>query len=259
MELFSQDFGTGPRKAIALHCSLAHSGAWKRVAQCLSEMLTIRAFDLPSHGKSPDWQGPEDLTQMTVDALLPHLTEPVDLIGHSFGGVVCLRLALERPEMVRSLSLFEPVLMAIAREDGPREAAWNDALMRDVGDQIARGDPEAGARIFMRVWGDGRRWADLPRDLREGSTRRIGFIASSRPGIDEDNGHIIPRLGRISVPTVLMDGGESPPLMKVVQDGIAARIPNARRVTFAGQAHMGPITHASDVAREIAVTLAEAG
>ena len=161
--------------------------------------------------------------------------------------------------MVRSLSLFEPVLMAIARTDGPEEAVWNDALMAEVGAYVANGDPETGARTFMRVWGDGRRWADLPNELREGSTRRIGFIASSRPGIDEDIGQIIPRLGQITVPTVLMDGADSPPLMKVVQNGIAARMPNARRVTFQGQAHMGPITHAADVAREIGVTLAQAG
>lgn len=259
LELHFQILGHGPRKAIALHCSLAHSGAWKRLGLCLDDVLTIRAFDLPNHGQSPDWQGGGDLTEITVSALLTHLDEPVDLIGHSFGGVLCLRLALERPEMVRSLSLFEPVLMAIAREDNPELAAWNEALMQEVENEIARGDPEMGARIFMRVWGDGRRWSDLPQELRDGSARRIGFIASSRPGIDEDKGWIIPRLGQISVPTVLMDGADSPPLMKVVQDGLAARMPNARRVTFEGQAHMGPITHPKEVAREIAITLAEAG
>lgn len=259
LSLFYRDLGTGPRKAIALHCSLAHSGAWKRVAAHLGEQLTIRAFDLPSHGQSPDWNGVGDLLDATVAAMLPHLNEPVDLIGHSFGGVVCLRLALERPEMVRSLSLFEPVLMAIARHDSPEEAAWNSTLMSEVSDFVAQGDRESAARTFMRVWGDGRKWADLPRDLREGSARRIGFITSSRAGIDLDQSGIVARLGQINVPVVLMDGGDSPPLMQVVQDGIAARIPGARRVTFAGQAHMGPITHAADVAREIGVTLAEAG
>jgi pimeloyl-ACP methyl ester carboxylesterase len=44
--------------------------------------------------------------------------------------------------------------------------------------------------------------------------------------------------------------------MKVVQDGIAARMPNARRVTLDGAGHMGPITHAAEVATEIRKTLA---
>lgn len=259
LSLFHRDLGMGLRKAIALHCSLAHSGAWRPVATCLRDQLKIRAFDLPSHGDSPDWSGTGDLLDATVEAMLPHLTEPVDLIGHSFGGVVCIRLALERPEMVRSLSLFEPVLMAIARQDGPEESAWNRALMAEVMTLVQKGDRENAARTFMRVWGDGRKWADLPQDLREGSMRRIGFITASGPGIEDDISGIIPRLGQIKVPVLLMDGADSPPLMKVVQDGLAARIPGARRVTFAGQAHMGPITHAPQVAREIAATLAEAG
>ena len=259
MHLFHRDYGHGPRKAIALHCSLSHSGSWKRVATCLEDQLTIRAFDLPSHGKSPDWDGAGDLTWSIVEAVIPYLTEPVDLIGHSLGALVSLHLALERPEMVRSLSLFEPVLMSIADEDDKTEAAWNHALMDEVAAAVAQGDPETAARTFMRVWGDGRKWADLPQELREGSTQRIEFIGTGHPRIGWDLRQINSRLGQINVPAVLMDGLASPRMIQIVQDGIAARIPGARRVTIEGAGHMGPITHAAEVAREIAVTLAEVG
>lgn len=223
----------------------------------LDHDLTITALDLPGHGQSPDWDGVGDLTDAVVEEVLPFLSEPVDLIGHSYGGVVALGLAIEYPEKVRSLSLFEPVLMAIAREDGPEEFAWNEQLMARVDAELAQGDPEAAARIFMRVWGDGRRWADLPLELREGSARRIGFIGQSRPAIDNDNRGLIPRLGEVSVPAVVIDGAHSPPLMKVVQDGIARRLGNARRITIDGAAHMGPITHPQLMAFEIRKTLAE--
>ncbi len=259
MKLFSRQYGQGARKAVALHCSLAHSGAWKRLASVLEDDLTITALDLPGHGQSPDWDGQGDLTDAVIESVLPFLEEPVDLIGHSYGAVVALRLALDHPDRVRSLSLFEPVLMAIAKTDGPDEAAWNARLMAEIVAELAKGEAETAARLFMRVWGDGRRWADLPQDLREGSTRRIGFIGHSRPAIDDDNRGLIPRLSNVTVPAVIMDGGESPPLMKVVQDGIASRLGNARRVTFDGLAHMGPVTHPQLVADEIRKTLAEAG
>ena len=258
LALFSREFGTGPRKALALHCSLAHSGAWRGVAEQLGEALTITALDLPGHGKSAPWSGQGDLTQETLDAVLPFVTEPVDLIGHSFGGVLSLLIALHRPEMVRSLSLFEPVLMAIAREDAPDQHQWNRNHMAEVDAHIEAGDPAMGARLFLRVWGDGRPWDALPEELRKAATRLIPFIGASQPALAEDNAGIIPRLGEIDVPCVLMDGGQSPALMHVVQDGLAARLPRARRVTFADAGHMGPITHAAEVAAEIRKTLAEA-
>lgn len=254
--LHARSFGTGARKALALHCSLAHSGAWRGVAMNLSDDLTITALDLPGHGKSPAWSGTRDVFEETLEAVLPFITEPVDLIGHSFGGVLSLMIALERPDLVRSLSLFEPVLMVMAREEGPEEYRWNEKLMEDVAAHVAAGDPEMGARAFLRTWGDGRPWADLPEDLRQSAKRLIPLVCASQPVLAEDSANIIPRLDRIMVPAVLMDGAGSPPLMKVVQDGIAARMPNARRVTLDGAGHMGPITHAAEVANEIRKTLA---
>jgi pimeloyl-ACP methyl ester carboxylesterase len=258
LALHSREFGKGPRRALALHCSLAHSGAWKGVAAELEDELTITALDLPGHGRSPDWDHAGDLTAATFEAVLPFLDQPMDLIGHSYGGVIALKLAMARPDLVRSLSLFEPVLMAVAKEDLPEEWEWNRRHMAEVNGHIAAGDPAMGARLFMRVWGDGRKWDDLPEELRQGSTRRIGSIGASQPAISEDNGGVVPRLSEIDAPAVVMDGAESPALMHVVQDGIAARLRNARRVTFDGMAHMGPVTHPKSVAAEIRATLQQA-
>ena len=258
LALFARSYGCGPRKALALHCSLAHSGAWRGVAEELENELTITALDLPGHGKSPVWGGHGDLTEETLKAILPLITEPVDLIGHSFGGVLSLLIALERPDMVRSLSLFEPVLMAVAREDAPELHQWNRGHMDEINACIAAGDAATGARLFLRVWGDGRPWDTLPEELRKAATRLIPFIGASQPALADDNAGIIPRLGRIEAPCVLMDGAQSPPLMKTVQDGLAARMPRARRVTLESAGHMGPITHAAEVATEIRKTLAEA-
>ncbi|MCW8843760.1 MAG: alpha/beta hydrolase [Rhodobacteraceae bacterium] len=256
--LYARHYGTGPRKALALHCSLAHSGAWRGVADRLSDTLSITALDLPGHGQSPAWSGDGDLVLETLEAVLPFVTEPVDLIGHSFGGVLSLLIALERPEMVRSLSLFEPVLMAVSREEDHEEHKWNQALMDKIDANIAAGEPDKGARAFLRVWGDGRPWDKLPDDLRESATRLIPFISASQPMLADDAAGIIPRLGSIDIPCVLMRGETSPDLMRVVQNGLAAKMPRARRVCIAGAGHMGPITHPAEVATEIRKTLSEA-
>jgi len=122
-------FGTGPRPVLALHCSLAHGGAWTAVAARLPGCRLL-APDLPGHGLSPDWAGPgdyHDATTRAVGSLLGALAQdgPVDLLGHSFGATVALRLALQRPELVRSLMLVEPVLFAAARAAGaPEYLPW---------------------------------------------------------------------------------------------------------------------------------------
>jgi pimeloyl-ACP methyl ester carboxylesterase len=48
---------------------------------------------------------------------------PAVIVGHSFGGAVALRLALDRPELVRALVLFAPV-----SRPWPGQTAWYNRL-----------------------------------------------------------------------------------------------------------------------------------
>jgi 3-oxoadipate enol-lactonase len=55
--------------------------------------------DLPGHGGSSPL--PAASLRGFADALVPLLDEPVDVLGHSLGGVVALRLAERHPSLVR--------------------------------------------------------------------------------------------------------------------------------------------------------------
>ena len=109
------------RPVLALHCSLAHSGAWSGLAERL-EGVTLTAIDQTGHGKAAPWDGISDLhgeaTAASV-AMAENLGQgrPIDLFGHSFGGTVALRIALTRPDLVRSLTLVEPVIFAVAKSE----------------------------------------------------------------------------------------------------------------------------------------------
>ncbi len=90
--------GEGARPVLALHCSLAHGGAWAGVAGKLPGRRLL-APDLPGHGKSPDWADPGDYHDAATRAVLAILEAaardgPVDVMGHSFGATVALRLGL---------------------------------------------------------------------------------------------------------------------------------------------------------------------
>jgi pimeloyl-ACP methyl ester carboxylesterase len=62
--------------------------------------------DLPGHGGSEPLPAPS--IRGFADAVAGLLDEPVGVLGHSMGGVVALRLAERRPDLVRALVLAAP-------------------------------------------------------------------------------------------------------------------------------------------------------
>ena len=92
------------------------AGSWDVVAASLSATRAVVAVDLRGHGES-GWPGEYsiDLMASDVGALLDRLgAEPVDLVGHSLGGLVALRVAAAAPARVRRVVL-EDVGMPHAR------------------------------------------------------------------------------------------------------------------------------------------------
>lgn len=252
---FWRELGSGATPVVALHCSLAHSGSWRRLSDHLADRLSMQAMDLPGHGRSPAFDPTIDVAAQSVAWASEGLKEPVHLFGHSFGGYVALRLAVEYPEKVLSLSLYEPVFFAAAQA---LNAALYDAYRAEmvvISELLATGDAAEGARRFVRSWGDGRRWFDLPEEMRAGLAAGMPTVLAAQSALIEDAAGVLGRIHQINVPTLLMDGALSHATMPIVQDALAARIPNARRMTLSGAGHMGVITHPDAVAAEFAKQL----
>jgi pimeloyl-ACP methyl ester carboxylesterase len=80
---------------------------WDVVAASLQSSRTVHAVSLRGHGPS-DWPGHYSIQAMADDVtgLLRQLDDrPVDLVGHSLGGLVACRIASANPELVRRLVL----------------------------------------------------------------------------------------------------------------------------------------------------------
>lgn len=246
--------GQGPRQVLAVHCSLAHSGEWRGIADHLGSDLTITAFDLPGHGRAPDYDRAEDIGDQAVGMgrqALESISGQVDLIGHSFGGVLALRLAIENPDRVRSLTLIEPTLYAAAiRADLP-EVAELTAMMRPMIEALAAGEQEQAARVFTRDWGTGEPWERLPETQRAYITARIGLILSAEPVLREDTGQVLNRLDQVTCPVLLMQGGDSPAIVGAILTQMEEALADTTRVTVPGARHMLPVTHAAEVAAAI--------
>ncbi|MFW8594498.1 alpha/beta fold hydrolase [Cribrihabitans neustonicus] len=246
-----RSFGTGPRQVLAVHCSLAHSGAWRSLAAEMEGEITLTGFDLLSHGRSPDWDGAGNYQTLNVEAGLGMVDEPVDLVGHSFGATVALRMAQARPELVKSLTLIEPVLFAVARADQPEMLAAMEEESLPIDAAWEEGNIELATRLFNRMWGPGEpRWPDLPEQLRAAMMRAMPVIpASYRTLYHDETGTLAPEaLSRVTMPALVLAGDASPKVMPEIARGIARRLPNARAEIVAGAGHMLPVTHPQETA-----------
>lgn len=246
-------FGSGPRPALAIHCSLAHSGVWRGVGSILADALTLHAYDLPNHGASGDWDGQGDMHDTATNMALAVLDDiggdPVDVIGHSFGATVALRLAIQHPTRVRSIAMFEPVYFAPVIADDP---SFGPRYKRDTADfdaAISAGDAENAARAFNRTWAGGSAWYDIPPQNREYMSERIHFVRDSTPFLVEDSAGLLEKgqFEQAKMPALLMAGAMSP-WAAPVNAAIARRLPNVTEVTMERIGHMGPITHPAEVA-----------
>jgi lipase len=207
-----REAGTGA-PALLLHCSLAHAGAFAPLMARL-EGLAMRALDLPGHGGT-DWDptvGAQDQAVANARALLD---APAHLIGHSFGATVALRLALEAPERVASLTLIEPVQYSLLPPDSGPLRAERAAM--------------AAAQVAYAV-------ERMPIVVAAHDDLFGGLTAAALP----------PR-----APTLLIEGAESPPVIAAVAEAILAATPEAREVVVEGAGHIVPITHPEPVSRAL--------
>jgi pimeloyl-ACP methyl ester carboxylesterase len=136
--------------AVLLPGTGATAEDWDVVAARLSERRTVFAVDLRGHGRS-DWPGTYSIRLLADDVrgFLDRIEiAPVDLVGHSLGGLVALEVAAAVPGQVRRLVLEDvgmPHPRAPAppvRPDGPLPFDW--AVVEQVRPEIDDPDPQWG-------------------------------------------------------------------------------------------------------------------
>lgn len=237
--------GDPDRPALALHCMMASAAYWGAIAERLDGRVDLRGFDMPGHGRSPDWRpNGVDYHTATTRIAAAAIDRPMDLIGHSIGGTIALRIAVAAPDAVRSLTLIEPVLFAAA---GATQGAGADP------DTL--GEAEA-ARRFLREWGE-QGYDDLPPPVQAAIRRQIRLVAESNQVLNHDGAGILRPGGLegIGAPVMLISGGDSPPVVHAIAEALAARLPDVAVAGVPGAAHMLPMTHPDQVAGLIAVNL----
>lgn len=245
------------RRALAIHCTLGHVGAWRGLATALKDDVSVLAFDLPSHGRSGIWDRTGNVHDVATDMARALIDEPMDLIGHSFGATVALRIAVESPELVRSLTMIEPVYFAAAIQDDPEILVAHQKASEPLNVAFASGDEREAARVFHRDWGDGSEWEDLPPRMQDHMARLVHYVPASGAFLHHDSAGLLEagRMARATMPAVLIEGDQSPPMSARVAISLEKRLPDVERVVIKGVGHMLPVTHPDLVADPVRALL----
>lgn len=185
--------GDGP-PIILLHGVGSFAPEWGLVIPQLVRSHRVIAPDLPGLGESEVRAGKRDAEAAVAwlrDLIAQTCSEPPTLVGHSVGGGIAARFAIEHSEQVRkivlvdssSLGRFRPaagVVVALVRYGARPSSASRDRFLRQV-----LVDPERA----RAEWGD--RWAAL---------EAYDLDQAGRSSVDAATRQLVVRIGARQIP-----------------------------------------------------------
>ena len=248
------DYGAGPI-IILIHGSPGTSRAWQGVAERLGARFRVIAPNLPGYGGTPregsdTWRDIPRAAEL-IEALLAEHGPPLVVAGHSYGGVLALRMALRGVVSARALALFEPVAVRVLEAAGDVEAFTSArSYFEDYTASVDAGDPEAirkmvdywfGPSAFDRLAAPAKTFllahaGENVRDVR--ATLREQYSPES--------------LRRLAMPVLVVSGSRSPDMMAKICARIASYVAEGSLVTLDDANHAMTATHAEAVAGLIA-------
>jgi len=228
---------------------------WLPIAERFAATHRVVVVEAPGHGASTD---PGRAYTLTDDAragveLLDALgIDRAVFVGHSWGGMWALRIALAAPERVRALALVNTPL-APRPASGRRQYRALTALLRLIGAPRWYGR-QIVAALFDPAARDSAVALRLIEQVRV-ADRAVMARAMRAVLIDPDD--VSGRLGELRMPVLALAGHDDYVLAPEVAAMLAARVPHARIVHVPGD-HVTPVEQPAAVEAELRRLLAEA-
>jgi pimeloyl-ACP methyl ester carboxylesterase len=254
---------------IALHCSGSGANQWRQLGETLdaldapSSRYTLIAPEHYGCDSVGPWSGEHAFTladeaARTVD-IIDRQRGKVHLVGHSYGGGVALRAALERPQGVASITLYEPSAFHLLKCMGTRgsaEFAEILAIAARTAEGVVAGDLRGAASSFVNYWGGHGAWSALRPSVQAMLTRWVPKAPLDfRALIHEPTP--ASAYAKLRIPTLVMRGEHAPAPTRLIAETLPELMPAAKLIVVPDAGHMGPVTHAQAVNAAIARHIAQ--
>ncbi|MBB6730395.1 alpha/beta fold hydrolase [Cohnella zeiphila] len=213
------------------------AGPMQPLAALLAERFDVIAYDRRGRGESGDT--PPYAVEREIEdiaALIEAAGGSAHVYGMSSGAVLAIRAAAVLGGQIRRLALYEPPTTTRDGDDVARHAAADYA--RELNALLAEGRRGDAVALFMRKVG-------VPADAIAGMRHApmwpgMEVIAPTLAYDDAvmGDGSVPKEAARaIRVPSLVADGGSSPPFLREAADAVASALPFAHRLTLEGQTH----------------------
>lgn len=237
---------TDKAPVIALHSSASNGRQWNKLREELELHHMVATPELPGYDQNTarlhDARGLERVARPMI-AQVSKYGEPVHLVGHSFGGGVALKIALMYPQLVKSLTLYEPIAFHLLLNADAGDRAMVRELQQiahSMTGQLNSGPDNVDMEPFVDFWNGAGSWQNMPDFARD----KIASTAENVVGDFEaelSESWTLDDVRELRIPTQIMMGMDSPAvaqrMSKLVYDGI----PDAELVMLPGLDHMAPI------------------
>jgi pimeloyl-ACP methyl ester carboxylesterase len=254
--LYYEEQGAGPG-VIFVHGSWTDHGTWAAVVEPLASQFRAVTYDRRGHSRSErsSEQGSAEQDAADLIELIERLDlAPVFVVGNSLGGLIALRGAAARPDLLRGLSIHEPPGFALLADEPQMRP-----MLEGVGERISAvrvlledGQDAQAAEQFAETVALGPGvWKQLPPD------RQATWVENAPTYLDElrdpDGLNVdLDALSGYAQPVLLTLGDQSPPLFAPVLDRLQSVLPHAKRHTYADAGHVPHLTHPSEFAAIVA-------
>ena len=228
---------------VLVHGSWTDADTWAFVTPALEERYDVISYDRRGHTRSERGTAPAGRHRDEDDlaALITQLgAGPVHLVGSSYGASIVLGLTARRPDLIRSVAVHEPPLVALLDAD-ERHAVRS--LTDSIVDELVHGSVEGGVARFVEevALGPGS-WEVLPAEVRAANIANVDTFLEmlDSPGWDALD---VDTLAGVEVPIVLTDGDQAAPWLRRITHVLGAGVPAIRRTTIEGTGHVPHLTH----------------
>ena len=233
--------GTGGTPLVLVHGSGADLRTWGYQLQHFGRSRRTIAYSRRFHHPNPPPSAGDVYSPAQHAADLGSLIGALgagraDLIASSYGALVALMAAASEPARVRRMVIVEPVAFSMLERGVESGGAAGVERARR---QMRAGQTDAAMRTFLSALIAPGAYELMPESaramLRDNHAELLAEARAPLPGTAPP--YTCGQAGRVSAPTLLVDGDRSAAFLREMTGRIQACLPGAERRTVPGAAH----------------------